>query len=1776
MVNPDESIDGRVAGGGLREDWEAWSKKFEDGQLTNSDFRSYWAQHVPRLFAIGPQDSCLNPRFNEQEINYTFFHSLEKFITNSLDPEQVIKQLKQKESPASFCGHVFKSGEPTYSCRDCGVDPTCVLCATCFKGSEHKQHKYKMNMSRGGGYCDCGDREAWKRSPSCDTHDKEAADREKEDIVPHDMQARLRLVTESVLTYGYQLLTWNKHTQLPTDLEVALPGGQRKDLYVTMLYNDETHTYEQVITSLSRAIEANEREAVEFATTVDREGRAMIKIDGFQECTQVKHAVERTTSRHGGKPLKTIVMTTPLVSHQIFVSRLVQWMDTFIKQLRGFARILGNVLITVPTSPIDIYPLVRCVMRHDTQLWKSARQLWHQLIINGILMDPEWKLAFAKMYARDYPDLMKDFIADDHDHSFSVMSLTVQVFSVVSVAHSLIAEDGALATLMRTFLSECSPHKSASTGKLAFDRNHSNTNFRRSFRRAQFILFDLKYLLYVQPTPPWSEELRKSFSNGLETVLQLLSMMHCMDAVTRQVGQHVEFEAEWETGINIQLKLSTIVSMLLEWCENDRDMLIRAVRRTLCHLIQSDKSCCNSEVVYVQRSIACHPGEVTCIDYDVTTQPISVHLALSRFLSGLLLATHKYSLDYSSHQFEVENKPSLIQIMEQPLRLQVMVAQFRASMWRRNGYSLLNQVFFYTNFRLRTETFDRDIALLQYCAARLEPNELLIHFLNRFDLLQWFSNLDYSLTNLEGTPDTSATLCDDFLTLILYLIAERHLPGVGQVNETERVKQEIIQLLCIEPFPHSQLVKQVPARYDDSAMEIILEKVLREVAVFKRTATVGSVGKYELKPEYYKFFNPFFYHYSREEQSKAEESQLKRRKAAGEPGFCPPPVLPNFTKEFKPILNILDCNTFGHIVNTILHRCATGSTVFTDAQMERVLHLVIIGLEEVARGTLPATFSTRMSSLKDNFERAYPKLEENSAVKALMAYVIKRLNTPISGDCCDSTMAEAESSVSSSSRTKRGRNAEAAAARRAKILAQMCAQQSHFVKEYAHMFELAETADEVKEDVPKFICILCREEEVVSSQAKQSLVVSAFVQKSAVLQKCARDNPAESVIFSAPLAMGLPPSDLRGGAHMSTCGHVMHWDCWEAFYHLVQTKERRRPVRYGRHVSFDVSQGEFLCPLCECLSNSVIPIVPCQKDETKIDPIAEQTLSEWLDSVRSIADSATPMGIDVGCEEPSSLPVSPRRLDGNPAENPAQEAVDENQERAPTASSAEQALRNKLWVPPGGVRTDQSSIQLPPKAESMLQRFVSTTSQVVLGDEEDAFLAVTWTLAYTIQATEWCIRSEDKALLADISSRKLYCLENMIKATQVASVLGIIKSSNVASDALQALRCILLPQTEVDSCILEIDPFGLLCMLHSSLHKVTNSDAFTLNKNLLSLVMTMHIVQIVISLYLQKDKQADEATTSTSSTGTNSTTSTNIEMGDFPATSAGAPALTGSFDADRINEFAGEVLLAAGLSANHRFPPAIRVIEALVPFLRATAILQYFVSPRDCDGRMRNNKLNDPVSLTQFIGISVGHIEAMLRCRPLRELALSWARQPKVLHLATSHWKPIYPLKVNSLIQLPNDYSELINYVALLTCPSSEGEINILGDEVRAPTMCLVCGAVLCSQSYCCQTMWGNQRVGACVAHAAKCASGVGVFLKIKDCRVMLLVGDSKGAFSSPPYVDEYGETDPGLLRGNPLTLCNSAYTQLNQLWLSHSVPEQVAHALEASTSLSSTNWALM
>ena len=68
-----------------------------------------------------------------------------------------------------MCGFVWKTGDTVYHCRTCGMDPSCAICHDCFINSDHTGHDYWM-FSSGGGCCDCGDVEAWRREGFCKKH----------------------------------------------------------------------------------------------------------------------------------------------------------------------------------------------------------------------------------------------------------------------------------------------------------------------------------------------------------------------------------------------------------------------------------------------------------------------------------------------------------------------------------------------------------------------------------------------------------------------------------------------------------------------------------------------------------------------------------------------------------------------------------------------------------------------------------------------------------------------------------------------------------------------------------------------------------------------------------------------------------------------------------------------------------------------------------------------------------------------------------------------------------------------------------------------------------------------------------------------------------------------------------------------------------------------------------------------------------------------------------------------------------------------------------------------------------------------------------------------------------------------------------------------------------------------------------------------------------------------------------------------------------------------
>lgn len=112
---------------------QLWLKKHESRMMDVKELRKYWSIQVPKLFSPENGCNCLNIQYDETRIRNELFGPMERFLTGTNSSETVFIKLKQIDDPPMLCGRVFKPGEPTYSCRDCGLDPTCVLCVDCFK-----------------------------------------------------------------------------------------------------------------------------------------------------------------------------------------------------------------------------------------------------------------------------------------------------------------------------------------------------------------------------------------------------------------------------------------------------------------------------------------------------------------------------------------------------------------------------------------------------------------------------------------------------------------------------------------------------------------------------------------------------------------------------------------------------------------------------------------------------------------------------------------------------------------------------------------------------------------------------------------------------------------------------------------------------------------------------------------------------------------------------------------------------------------------------------------------------------------------------------------------------------------------------------------------------------------------------------------------------------------------------------------------------------------------------------------------------------------------------------------------------------------------------------------------------------------------------------------------------------------------------------------------------------------------------------------------------------
>ncbi|XP_047466918.1 E3 ubiquitin-protein ligase UBR1 [Mugil cephalus] len=1728
------------------------SKEWQEAADSRAELLRYLKEQVPQIFCLKDQSSP----HEEELMQSRLLHPLECFLFGE-DPQEGLEKLKHGSPASQLCGRVFKEGETVYSCRDCAIDPTCVLCMDCFQDSVHKSHRYKMHASSGGGFCDCGDVEAWKIGPCCSKHDPGAATAMVTDdcVLEPELYDRADRLFRVLLQYVTEFLVWEENFELPAELEPRA----KEDAYYCVLYNDEHHSYDHVIYTLQRSVLCDPAEAQTHTALIDKEGRRAVKRGNHDDCKRVKDDIRRNSEHISLQPLRVEILHAAVMAHQTFVLHLGSWFQKVIGYSVGFRQAFCQVALE-PNTDIDRPCLISRLMLHDAKMYKGARKIVHELIFCSILMETEFKRFFAIEFTKHYMQLQKDFINDDHERSISITALSVQIFTVPTLARQLIEEDNVIKVIVGTVMELLREHLNDSNRFFFLGYNSDK------FSRIQVIFHDLRYILISKPSV-WTEELRRQFLEGFKDFLGLLKCMQGMEEVKRQLGQHIAVEPEWEAGFTLQIQLRHILAMFQDWCSSDDEILLLAFKE--CHkcLMQcSNQPFRRSPTDYYMCKHILHVRP-----YKVSQEPVSIHLPVSRLLAGL------YVLLCGTGAIErLENPESydFTQLAEHPLRCVVLAAQVSAEMWRRNGLSLVSQVYYYQDVKCRDEMYDKDVVMLQIAASKMDANHFLMLILLRFELFEYFNGSCTSKDQDELMQWNRLT--EEMLYLLIVITGERYVPGISHVTKEDVTTREVVHLLCIEPMAHSSLVKSLP---ENESRETGLEAVISKVATFKKPGVSGH-GLYEVKKACLQEFNPFFYHYSRSQHSKAEESQKKRRVQEGNDKALPPPVPPAFCPPFSNIVRLLSCDIFIHILRHVLQRAAEDRpTHWTEAMIQRALHLIGQALLEeksqledssVDEVTFDFSLKARMIGSEQGKSlflllskvKALPSLEaQKDMIKWIlqMFEIIKCLrenSSPAVSMNMETT--KPEESAQDKEKAERKRKAEAAKLHRQKIMAQMSAMQKNFIESNKMLYENMPESGTQGEPVMStescameqrelcvavgphrgstpaerevLTCILCQEEQEVVAHA-QAMVLTACVQRSTVLTQCRGKiptNKADEPGTSYPLFM---PPELAVGTHTGSCGHVMHATCWQKYFEAIQDTTRNR---LHAELIIDLENGEYLCPLCKSLCNTVVPLIPLEPlsfNYENAEIIGQHlTLPRWIQIISARIKGLKSVTQDNDCNtEGSSSGTGSTGLCGE----------------------GQPDFRSILSYGVQEPRRFSKSIT------EMLVVCATTVHRVGLKTAPNELCPrvplMAWnTCAFTIQAIENILQEEDKPLFGSLQNRQLAGLKAIV---QFSASQRLKSSQAVIQRHFADMLGVLLPAMSRKNtpCLLEVDFFHLLVGLVLSIPSLYQEETVDLQPSAVSSAYNhLHILHLVTMAHMLQIL---------------------LSSTDFPAVGGGEEteeARTAAELYTTVSQYCGR--LNSDVSGGS---VAERVKTGIEPFLRCAALFFNCLSgvqPPEGLFSTSVNSQGQTEALCSYLALPSNMFQLFQEHRDtVTPLLQKWCGSPAITKALKGKTQIVrYPRRRNRLIDLPEDYSALLNQACHFQCPKSTD------DERMHPTLCLFCGAMLCSQSSCCLSQLDGEDVGACTAHAATCGAGVGMFLRIRECEIVLMASKTRGSTYPAPYLDDYGETDPHLGRGNPLHLCPERYRKLNQLWQQHCILEEIARSLEVVNVMFAFEWQML
>ncbi|KAF8525093.1 hypothetical protein BU17DRAFT_41819 [Hysterangium stoloniferum] len=1703
--------------------------------------------------------------------------------------------------PGRSCGRVFQKGECCYRCKDCSLDDSSVMCSQCFRATQHEGHNITFYIShQAGGCCDCGDSESWRIRPNCPYHPPGTSRTPRAyttstpastmDVwspskhptrtsTPLELRESMARTIAYAVDYALDTLTNSPDDIIPPHGEHELrtqesgdPFG--KEVYAVLLWNDEKHSFEEVINNVCEATGLPRYDVAEIVDRIDEEGREVVETS-----EDILRLLDVGTRLHQIDLGVTIRRTYDTYREQIS-ALIIEWLldltrcrvgtDPFLLRELISAELLNprkkdislayNRIIEGSKSYSDseTYARLDWLFLYHTKWWKKPRLSLKQLYVSIITLGHDYRTAMGSHFASIYHRVIENFLLIDREGDTSVKYFALQIYTVPTIAEHVVRYHNLIPRLLAIVTAFATEQITGTRINFPPDPNQIVDPDSKAFKSKRFmpVFTDLRYLCGNHTI----QRLVVSNSEYITSFSKVCQMFMGINPNQRAKENHVEYESDtWINVFNVTLSLSRVVKVYGEaYGRATVGQLVEAIgivvrhTMTVCTLQENrlDRTKYRSIIPHI---VEFNKTTYTVVKFDVLESWVSFHHALHWLLAELfkhvnLLGSESLrTIGYQNlRSVLLRNSGDLdvLTLIDFPLRVVTMIAQIRAGLWVRNGFAIRGQLLHYRDFMLRELCYDQDLFILQTAFVVLDPGLVLVSILDRFQLRSWFSG---EMTSRVYDDNHLPSMVEEFLYVIITCLSEtgnaRRLPMEGAV------RRELVHALAVGSCGFTEICKRVPERMVE---EVCFEGALMDVAHFRFPESTTDSGLYELKDECFDEVNPYFYHYARNKREEVDailRARAKKKTGSADMVFVPQPLDIKFG-QFVTLTNAFQSSVLHQIIFFAVFNVSNNqgkmTSVFAEAILDQALHLVILGIIEQ-----PQIFSRQSAHVtyelggKQSLIDVLCFLEHKDTFKALKAKI---------GWCLDHFSQNVPSIIEKRKipdtkvkNTVEEAKKRAVKARQDAIMKQFAAAQKDFLDNFDEDDEDEEMED-ATEQTQSFQsygpCIVCQEaldntqpfgtlglvqasrltrqapdhstrhlNEVLGSSPSLDRVVARDTRPSFEASKPGTLASTQTTDSMYSTFNAFPREFTRFGMHGSACGHMMHVGCFATYTAAVRQRHR---VQAQRSHPENIQRKEFICPLCKSLGNIILPVVM-----PMTVPLEAQSFPDWVRTT----------GINLLRSTPDRLLESLHFKSGS-GEFVFWAAQDFGYPSFP---------RHPERIDPLDTHKMVDTVMVAARTISSQSRHLRDRVEQEPGDRGVGMYLPEDLAVYTLASIETAARGTPtlpgQTVADQLTEFQSLFIRGLVAClTKLAALQFKDRSDGGRETIRHAIVKRLLPEwrreTAFNSPLLLREPLTIIVEMAAvspeSLRYVT----------ILAYYASLARITIGIVQLLMKSQHVQLANT------TNGKQKDLFgDLGTFVMSVVRhSPLLEHS--AELILETFGE----------ERFSKLL--YHYSLPFLRRAAVLRKAIHPASLSSTRLPDKVDEYGRLLHLLGIPA---LATLSAYDTIQNALSgWCAHYGFLHIS-------HPLECGIILDYPLVYhlAELPYYLDDLF-ESENGEMLCLRCETvpQDPAICLICGITVCLQSHCCVDAESRDR-GECNMHTRDCAGVVGAYFMPKRCAILYLFGGS-GSFAPAPYLDVHGEVDFSMRRGRRQCLHDVRVEEIRKLWLNHGIPTYIARKMDA------------